>query len=33
MKILPVSDPSFQNYGQVLEGYDVKGILPRQLFQ
>ena len=27
MKILPVSDPSFQNYGQVLEGYDLKELL------
>ena len=27
MKILPVSDPSFRNYGQVLEGYDLKELL------
>ena len=27
MKILPVSDPSFQNYGQVLTGYDLKELL------
>ena len=27
MKILPVTDPSFQNYGQVLEGYDLKELL------
>ena len=27
MKILPVSDPSFQNYGQVLTGYDVSELL------
>ena len=27
MKILPVSDPSFQNYGQILTGYDVKELL------
>ena len=27
MKILPVSDPSFKNYGQVLEGYDLKELL------
>ena len=27
MKILPVSDPSFQNYGQVLPGYDLKELL------
>ena len=27
MKILPVTDPSFQNYGQVLTGYDVSGLL------
>ena len=27
MKILPVTDPSFQNYGQILTGYDVKDLL------
>jgi len=27
MKILPVTDPSFQNYGQILPGYDVKELL------
>ena len=27
MKILPVTDPSFQNYGQILTGYDVKELL------
>lgn len=27
MKILPVSDPTFQNYGQVLEGYDLTELL------
>ena len=27
MKILPVSDPSFQNYGQVLEGYGLMELL------
>ena len=27
MKILSVMDPSFQNYGQVLGGYDVKELL------
>ena len=27
MKILPVSDPSFQNYGQVLTGYDLSELL------
>ena len=27
MKIIPVSDPSFQNYGQILPGYDVKALL------
>ena len=27
MKILPVTDPSFQKYGQVLEGYDLKELL------
>ena len=27
MKILPVSDPSFQNYGQVLTGYDISELL------
>ena len=27
MKILPVTDPSFQNYGQILPGYDVKPLL------
>ncbi|MBO7661869.1 MAG: DUF4867 family protein [Clostridia bacterium] len=27
MNILPVSDPSFRNYGQVLTGYDVKELL------
>ena len=27
MKILPVTDPSFQNYGQSLTGYDVKDLL------
>ena len=27
MKILSVTDPSFQNYGQVLGGYDVKELL------
>ena len=27
MKILPVSDPSFQNYGQVMTGYDLKELL------
>ena len=27
MKILSVSDPSFQNYGRVLGGYDVKELL------
>ena len=27
MKILPVTDPSFQNYGQILEGYDLKELL------
>ena len=27
MKIYPVTDPSFQNYGQVLEGYDLKELL------
>ena len=27
MKILPVTDPPFQNYGQILIGYDVKDLL------
>ena len=27
MKILSVTDPSFQNYGQILTGYDVKELL------
>lgn len=27
MKILPITDPSFQNYGQILEGYDLKELL------
>ena len=27
MKILPVTDPSFQNYGQILEGYDLAELL------
>ena len=27
MKIIPVTDPSFQNYGQVLPGYDVSELL------
>ena len=27
MKILPVTDPSFRNYGQVLTGYDLKELL------
>ena len=27
MKILPVSDLSFQNYGQVLTGYDLTELL------
>ncbi len=27
MKFLPVTDPSFQNYGQILGGYDVKELL------
>ncbi len=27
MKILSVTDPSFQNYGQILGGYDVKELL------
>ena len=27
MKILPVTDPSFQKYGQILTGYDVKELL------
>ena len=27
MKILPVTDPSFQNYGQILTGYDTKELL------
>jgi len=27
MKIVPVTDPSFQNYGQVLTGYDVSELL------
>ena len=27
MKILPVTDPSFQNYGRILEGYDLKELL------
>ena len=27
MKIIPVSDPSFRKYGQILEGYDVKELL------
>jgi len=27
MKILPVTDPSFQNYGQILEGYDLTELL------
>jgi len=27
MKILPVTDPSFKNYGQVLTGYDLKELL------
>ena len=27
MKIIPVTDPSFQNYGQILTGYDVKDLL------
>jgi len=27
MKILPVTDPSFRNYGQILTGYDVKELL------
>ncbi|MBR6165948.1 MAG: DUF4867 family protein [Clostridia bacterium] len=27
MKILPVTDPSFKNYGQILEGYDLKELL------
>ena len=27
MKILPVTDPSFQNYGQILTGYDLAPLL------
>ncbi len=27
MKILPVTDPSFQNYGQILSGYDTAELL------
>ena len=27
MKILPVTDPSFQNYGQIMTGYDLKELL------
>ena len=27
MKIIPVTDPSFQDYGQILTGYDVKELL------
>ena len=27
MKILPVTDPSFQNYGQIMAGYDLKDLL------
>ena len=27
MKIIPVTDPSFQNYGQILTGYDVDALL------
>ena len=27
MNILPVSHPSFQNYGQVLTGYDLGALL------
>ena len=27
MKIIPVTDPSFQKYGQILGGYDVKELL------
>ena len=27
MKILPVTDPSFRNYGQILEGYDTAELL------
>ena len=27
MKIIPVTDPSFQNYGHVLTGYDVSALL------
>ena len=27
MKILPVTDPSFQKYGQILGGYDVRELL------
>ena len=27
MKIIPVTDPSFQNYGQILTGYDVSELL------
>ena len=30
MKILPVSDPSFQNYGQVLTGYDLTELLAKR---
>ena len=31
MKILPVSDPSFAPYGRIVEGYDVKGILDKNI--
>ncbi len=27
MKIIPVTDPSFQNYGRILPGYDLKDLL------
>ena len=27
MKIIPVTDPSFQNYGRILTGYDVSALL------
>ena len=27
MKILPVTDPSFREYGQILTGYDLKPLL------
>ncbi len=27
MKLLPISDPLFQKYGQILEGYDLKELL------